>query len=39
MPAYTFPAVLDEVHDGDTIVATITVAAAFHEKWTARRRR
>lgn len=35
--AYTFPATVDSVIDGDTIVATITVAKAFHETWLAQR--
>lgn len=36
-PAYVFPAVIDEIIDGDTIVATATVAKAFHETWLAQR--
>lgn len=36
-PAYVFPAVVDEVIDGDTIVATATIAKAFHETWQTQR--
>jgi endonuclease YncB( thermonuclease family) len=36
-PSYTFQGVVDEIQDGDSLVATITVAAAFHEKWVAQR--
>lgn len=34
---YVFPAVIDRIIDGDTIVATVILAEAFHEKWTAQR--
>lgn len=37
MSDYRFPAVITRVIDGDTIVAVVTLASAFHETWTAER--
>ncbi len=34
---YRFPGVVTRVVDGDTIVAEVLVAAAFHETWKAER--
>lgn len=36
-PSYVFPAVITRVIDGDTVVAEIEIADAFHEKWMAER--
>ena len=37
MTAYEFPATITRVVDGDTVVAEILIANAFHEKWLAER--